>query len=753
MKPKQPHTKLHKASLPHLSPPSEIPSKAPPPRLARVLAWDATEIFPPLFLALGGVLGLLFAVLMPPLQIPDELAHFFRAFAISNGTCMSPADQSVPPTVLQLPAVFPAFVETHHPVRFQDYKRLMGTRWMDGDPVQIRNLNASIYNCAPYLASAAGLELAKLSSQSAIGLFYCARLANLALYLVAVYVALRIMPFGRPVLFCLALMPMTLHQAASVSADAATIASAFLLFAYVLFLAFDPRITTVSGRHLIALGGLILFTTLCKFNPWLILLLLLIPNSKFGTTRTKLLTVGAFLALVLFAFVAWQSIDKANILAFNAGRISLGIYTDGNFAFILHHPLRFLALVARSWRFFGADYAIEFVGYFGPISIPLPIWLVTAYLGLLMVTALTGGTHVRITLNDRLICAGIVAGSVASIFMLLWVFETTQSYLATEIIRLGRGVSPGVQGRYFIPIAPILLMAISNTKLRLPSIPVVAACVAMVLIADGVSLAKIHRVYYYGGNRELSRAGLYKDGLWILDIDGRHQFDVADPGRRASVIFGGLPGDLPVVGDWNGDGRRKVGIYRHGLWLLDWDGDGRFTSADRKFTFGGMAGDLPVVGDWTGDGRAKIGVYRGGAWVLDLNGNGIFEPGVDSVLHFGGIPNDIPVVGHWSGNGRRSQIGIYRNGVWLLDSNGNGQFDYPDSAQPDALILFAGQPGDVPVVGDWTGDGKPKLGFVRDGSEWLLDLTGDHQLRPGPGNFSFGSKDYIPLVGPWAPLY
>src|SRR5665647_829060 len=143
MKPKQPHTKLHKASLPHLSPPSEIPSKAPPPRLARVLAWDATEIFPPLFLALGGVLGLLFAVLMPPLQVPDELAHFFRAFAISNGTCMTPAEQAVPLTVHQLLAVFPSRVETHHPVRFQDYKRLIGTRWMDGDPVQIRNLNAS----------------------------------------------------------------------------------------------------------------------------------------------------------------------------------------------------------------------------------------------------------------------------------------------------------------------------------------------------------------------------------------------------------------------------------------------------------------------------------------------------------------------------------------------------------------------------------------------------------------------------------
>jgi hypothetical protein len=85
MKRKQPRTKPHKAPLPRLSPPSEVPGKAPPLRLGRLLAWDATEILPSLFLALGGLLGLSFAVLMPPLQVPDELAHFFRAFA-SNST-------------------------------------------------------------------------------------------------------------------------------------------------------------------------------------------------------------------------------------------------------------------------------------------------------------------------------------------------------------------------------------------------------------------------------------------------------------------------------------------------------------------------------------------------------------------------------------------------------------------------------------------------------------------------------------------
>ena len=64
-----------------------------------------------------------------------------------------------------------------------------------------------------------------------------ARIGNLLFFVAVLYLALRIAPVCRPVLFCLALMPMTIHQAASASADGPTIASAFLLFAYVLHLA------------------------------------------------------------------------------------------------------------------------------------------------------------------------------------------------------------------------------------------------------------------------------------------------------------------------------------------------------------------------------------------------------------------------------------------------------------------------------------------------------------------------------------
>src|SRR5439155_26046818 len=110
--------------------------------------------------------------------------------------------------------------------------------------------------------------------------------------------------------------------------------------------------------------------------------------------------------------------------------------------------------------------------------------------------------------------------------------------------------------------------------------------------------------------------------LWVLDKNGSKSFDSPD------LVFplGGLTGDIPITGDWNGDGRTKAGIYRasQGRWLLDYNGDGLFDPAvDKIYQFGGVAGDVPVAGDWDGSGTTKIGVFRAGyLWVLDTNGDG-----------------------------------------------------------------------------------------------------------------------------------
>jgi hypothetical protein len=223
--------------------------------------------------------------------------------------------------------------------------------------------------------------------------------------------------------------------------------------------------------------------------------------------------------------------------------------------------------------------------------------------------------------------------------------------------------------------------------------------------------------------------------------------------KQEALVFGGNPGDVPVVGDWNGDGRSKKGIYRGGTWWLDWDGDGRHTIDDKVYQLGGLAGDIPVTGDWNGDGRTKIGIFRAGLWVLDFDGNGVFEAGKDVTFSFGGIPGDIPVVGDWSADGK-TKVGVFRLGrQWVLDANGNRAFDGTGPGK-DIVFPFGGIAGDIPVVGDWSGDGKSNVGLFRHDHYWILDVNGNGNFDGvGPGQdrvvlFGRMAGD-VPVVGDW----
>jgi PKD repeat protein len=243
------------------------------------------------------------------------------------------------------------------------------------------------------------------------------------------------------------------------------------------------------------------------------------------------------------------------------------------------------------------------------------------------------------------------------------------------------------------------------------------------------------------------KIGVFRNGTWLMDYNGNFQWDGVD-----KSAYLGQAGDIPVIGDWNNNGDKKIGVFRNGFWMLDgngnytWDGTG--TGLDVVAGFG-QTGDIPVVGDWNGNHQDKIGLFRNGFWILDYNGNYVWNgPGTGNDLVAGfGAAGDIPIVKDWDGDGI-SEIAVFRPsaGQWLIDYNGNYLWDGEGAGQD--VSMYLGQNGDVAIAGDWNSNGNDKLGVFRDGF-WIIDTDGDF-IWDGPPDdkvAGFGQAGDIPVPG------
>ena len=234
----------------------------------------------------------------------------------------------------------------------------------------------------------------------------------------------------------------------------------------------------------------------------------------------------------------------------------------------------------------------------------------------------------------------------------------------------------------------------------------------------------------------------YASGHWLVDVNGNGAFDQSVD----QSFFLGWPGAIPVTGDWNGDGRTKAGVYSNGYWYLDYNGDGVWDGGVQdKLVAWGWAGATPVVGDWNGDGKTKIGVYSNGFWFLDYDGNYQWDGGVVDKQVGWGWAGVTPIVGDWNGDGK-TKIGVYSNGFWFLDYDGNYQWDGGNVGVDKAAGW--GWAGVTPIVGDWNGDGRTKIG-VYAGGYWYVDHDGTYLYDPTKDIWQMGWTGTTPVMGDW----
>jgi hypothetical protein len=228
-----------------------------------------------------------------------------------------------------------------------------------------------------------------------------------------------------------------------------------------------------------------------------------------------------------------------------------------------------------------------------------------------------------------------------------------------------------------------------------------------------------------------SSTGGFAAGAWRVSNANAEQLSTSAP-VFASYRWG-RSGDLPVVGDWDGDGTQTVGVVRpnaalnsNHLLLRNTDG------SVLDFWYGGH-GDRILVGDWNGDGTWTPAAVRNGVWSLrNSNSSGA----ADTTVSFGRA-GDRYLAGDWDGDGDFTP-GVHRAGTfWLRNSAGSG---------PSELHVRFGRTSDHGYVGDWNGNGTWTPGVLRAGTRWYLKdsftggAAGVGLAKQTPGT---------PVVGDW----
>jgi hypothetical protein len=221
------------------------------------------------------------------------------------------------------------------------------------------------------------------------------------------------------------------------------------------------------------------------------------------------------------------------------------------------------------------------------------------------------------------------------------------------------------------------------------------------------------------------------------------------------AFFGGDANtDFPTPGDYDGDGRGDLAIYRAGADSTQQSLFGIFRSATNTWFVQqyGQGDDQAHCRDYDGDGRTDLAVVRPGAtetspltWFIRRSAT----PTNDLVVQWGltgdGLTSaDFPVSGDYDGDGK-FDIAVYRFGnapnnnyIVLRSSNLSVQF------QP-----FGNFNTDYILPGDYDGDGKTDFAVARTGATgaspmvWWILQSSNGQTRTIP----WGRSSDVPVQG------
>lgn len=405
-------------------------------------------------------IGMLYLVFMLPSQVPDEQSHLRRAYEISEGVLIGRKDSI---------SVIPKDLKTKIKPNIETYRQFSqnlagGTNYED--KIEAYN-SAATYPFILYLFSSIGFLIARIFSLNILLGCYLAKLMNFIVFLVSAYYILKMIPFGKMAMTAIMFMPMFLHQATSTSADCLVNLVIMLFVAFLLHLRFkEEKVKKKEGVILVILG-MIIGIVKYVYLPILGLALILIPTKNMSK-KYKIVLITILFTLSVIAAGGYYIFSGTYETTFTTYFETNNVNAQEQIKGILTNPLGYLKTLKFTLSNMTETYLYQMIGnLLGWLCISVKnIWIV-AYLIVMLASCFIEKNEVTLKTWQKVLLSLIAIGIIILIITGMYITWT----------RVGNIIVDGVQGRYFIPVAVIVLLClckkdnyikIKNIEYKLP---------------------------------------------------------------------------------------------------------------------------------------------------------------------------------------------------------------------------------------------------------------------------------------------
>lgn len=407
--------------------------------------WKNKEKYEKIFLAVMIPIGIFYIMFVLPNTSYDEEEHMYRAYNVSKGNFIAETTEvGIAKTSIPQKIVINNRIDLINSYQKLEEKETENTEY--DNEIDVFN-SAQGYSPTLYMVTATIFKIGRSMNLNFTKVLCIARICNFIFFLILGYYSIKVIPFGKLLMFTYLFNPMLIYQATSVSADCIINSTIIFYIAYLIKLIKQKEQLTIKNKIIFGISTILVSLAKYVYFPIVLISILLVLKKAKTTKKDKIFIIAICIIGLIFA-LGWYVISSRYVDI--RGYIQEhGVNSREQIKYIITHPINYIFTIFNTLYQYGEKMFIEFLGYrLGPAEIFTSLPCLFLY-AVLLLGAIIFEKHTEdFDKKERLV--------VFINFAITFLLVLTGLYIIWSGV--GTNLIEGLQGRYFIPIIILLLL-------------------------------------------------------------------------------------------------------------------------------------------------------------------------------------------------------------------------------------------------------------------------------------------------------